>query len=124
MRPRIETRDVRNESLILMAERYECKPVVSDRGTAREMPVGHGDTKFQRHIEPRQIRIAFPSATRKIVNRVFGLDDGAQNASHTRLRHGPGFQRAARHESTTDRGKHNRVEEGAESFVIRTIDEN
>jgi hypothetical protein len=124
MRPRIETRDVRNESLILMAERYECKPVVSDRGTAREMPVSHGDTKLQRHIEPSQIRIAFPSATRKIVNRVFGLDDGAQNASHARLRHGPGFQSAARHESTADRGKHNRVEEGAEFFVVRTIDEN
>jgi beta-lactamase class D len=88
------------------------------------MPVSHGDTKLQRHIEPSQIRIAFPSATRKIVNRVFGLDDGAQNASHARLRHGPGFQSAARHESTADRGKHNRVEEGAEFFVVRTIDEN
>jgi hypothetical protein len=58
------------------------------------------------------------------VNRVFGLDDGAQNASHARLRYGPGLQSAARHESTADGGKHNRVEERTEFFVIRTIDEN
>jgi hypothetical protein len=58
------------------------------------------------------------------VNRVLGLADGSQNSSYARLRHGPGFQSAARHESTADSGKHDRIEEGAEIFVIWTIDEN
>jgi len=124
MRPRIETRDVRDESLILMPERYEYKPVVPARGPTRQLPMCHGDSKLQRHIESSQVRIAFPSATRKIVNRVLGLDDSSQNSSHTRLRNGPGFQSAARHESTAHGGKHHRVEQGAEILVIRTIDEN
>ena len=61
------------------------------------------------------------------MNRVLGLlglDDGSQNPCHARLRHGPGFQGAARHESTADSGKHDRIEEGAEILVIWTIDEN
>jgi len=63
MHPRVETRDVRNEGLILMAKRHEYKPVVPGCGPAGQMPVGHGDAKLQGHIESSQVCIAFPSAT-------------------------------------------------------------
>ncbi|MGA3040370.1 MAG: hypothetical protein ABSF54_06205 [Bryobacteraceae bacterium] len=58
------------------------------------------------------------------MNRILGLDDSPQNSSHARFRDGPGFQSATRHESTADSGEHDRIEHGAEIFVIRTIDEN
>ena len=61
--PRIEPRDIRNESPILMSKRHQYKPVVPDGGAARQMPVGHCDTEFQRHVESGKVRIAFSPAT-------------------------------------------------------------
>jgi hypothetical protein len=58
------------------------------------------------------------------VNRILGCGDSAQNSRHARLGHGPGFQGATRHESAADSGKHGRVKEGTEVFIIWTIDKN
>ena len=119
-----KTCDIRNEGLILMAKRHQHKPVVPGSHAARKLPMGHGDTKLQRHVESSQVRVALSHATRKIVNRVLGGGNSTQNSRHARFGYGPGFQGATRHESAADRGKYGRVKEGTEVFIIWTVDKN
>jgi hypothetical protein len=50
--------------------------------------------------------------------------ESLHHSHYTGFRDGPRFQCAARHESTADSGKHNRIKERTKLFVIRSINEN
>jgi hypothetical protein len=97
---------------------------VSVSYTLAQVSPRHGYTKLQGHIETRQIRIPFSFTAGEVVDRVFRLENGSCNPSHSGFGNRSAFQGTSRGETAADYGQHRAIEERLVLGVVGTIQKN
>src|SRR5258708_817385 len=71
----------------------------------------HRHPQFERHVEPCDVVAPLPGTPGEIVNGVFATEQCPENSARTRFGNRATFKSAPGYEPTTNRRKHNGIEE-------------